>query len=1149
MLLLLFMLLLLVGYGFNPQAAEDVDLFPRVKEKGNETEKAFPLNITVDTFSDVVLVRCPGDEYTHTTALDGSFKQKGISGNQKFSSIEKPEKKISWKAVFIDNPAKREVPFNCGELILKTTPVKFIEWELLIKWENEPKPLSDIETADVELNIVKPSFSKCGIHFLLFIKDNKNNINEYKHHTTDIFNGNFIYVFKRDHIEDTKNFAVPCTIMKPVLRIPEIVLNRITTTDDNVFSNTTILVFPLDKEEKQVDFSLLVDTDSNEKVKKFFSNEHVTIIFQMIDKEKNIQNTNEEPFIGNKIILKKYQLFKVSFSCPECERSEQYVEKMFFVGPTMKNYIEHDIPTKNFKEGNLKEKPHCSIIHNTYGILQTMSYTENNAATSTNTTYDSIKDGSLVNGFKINNDIVEFEKANPNGRFTCVYTIPGGTYTIRKDFKCHSESAVIRDDKGVEFLPGQPGYEDLKEKNDKANKAKIKAELEEAKRKEEEAKRIAAERMRNTIIGSSVGGMLIFVVIFIVLFFLNKKKIQYYQMKKRLARDYPMVFKFWEFIQVLQFKEICKLLEDKQYIPMDPPLKKVSKENNSDVDEDEIDFSFYDQALIKPKDGTTPYCFKAYGLSSMYNNKKYILSEGPKLKDSNDFWKMIYDNDVEIIAAIIYQNFMDDTNVYEKYWPESKMQFGDIDVKCEKIKDVNLVSTKMHQIKMVHKGRVKNLSLYFITDWKSGSIPESAVDLIDLYDYVFNDSSDSSKSNVVIHSSGHAGSRCFLFTYFAIIIEALKYGTDSSNPSHWNPMQIIKDVREKVYGGELSGLEFSFLINSVVEYFAKKKIIPENDNFFLFTRDFQEYIHRIRIKESSHISSIKSFLIFINTLDHGKAKSLVQGFIHLNANKSSLIPLSQKYMTALAIQNKIKAVELKKFEALYKGTYKQFNEHALKEQRFVCRYNNIYSLDKTTIPAFDDTTGPDEYDNFMHANRYTYKVKNVFSREMILCQAPFACRNSRMIDMIYQQEVSGVINLCRNDELTKGRWQIYYPTRIRIIKDMSQFIGLYKTIIRLTEKKKILIHCSAGIGRTGTLALFMTLVDTLEAGKHFDMKNALIHLRNCRAQAVQTPEQYLMVIKALLLYYKDQVEKFDEGLYEKVDIMVSDVIKMFKEKK
>ncbi|CAJ0584622.1 unnamed protein product, partial [Mesorhabditis spiculigera] len=91
-------------------------------------------------------------------------------------------------------------------------------------------------------------------------------------------------------------------------------------------------------------------------------------------------------------------------------------------------------------------------------------------------------------------------------------------------------------------------------------------------------------------------------------------------------------------------------------------------------------------------------------------------------------------------------------------------------------------------------------------------------------------------------------------------------------------------------------------------------------------------------------------------------------------------------------------------------------------------------------------------------------------------------------------------------------------------------------IILAATKGPIVIHCSAGVGRTGVVVLVQYIIDALKLGKWIDNVLELVkELRRQRARFVQTPEQYLFVHVVLLLLYRRMGlldETFDDQIRE-----------------
>jgi protein-tyrosine phosphatase len=77
------------------------------------------------------------------------------------------------------------------------------------------------------------------------------------------------------------------------------------------------------------------------------------------------------------------------------------------------------------------------------------------------------------------------------------------------------------------------------------------------------------------------------------------------------------------------------------------------------------------------------------------------------------------------------------------------------------------------------------------------------------------------------------------------------------------------------------------------------------------------------------------------------------------------------------------------------------------------------------------------------------------------------------------------------------------------------------------SKKPIIVHCSAGIGRTGSIVAIEFILERMQSGIPCEaMDQILKDLRDQRPYSIQTDLQYLFVHRIILFYF---VEKHKVG--------------------
>ncbi|CAK8674408.1 unnamed protein product [Clavelina lepadiformis] len=266
------------------------------------------------------------------------------------------------------------------------------------------------------------------------------------------------------------------------------------------------------------------------------------------------------------------------------------------------------------------------------------------------------------------------------------------------------------------------------------------------------------------------------------------------------------------------------------------------------------------------------------------------------------------------------------------------------------------------------------------------------------------------------------------------------------------------------------------------------------------------------------------------------------------------------------------------FQSIKKRSANKPHEAAnLNKNKKKNRYKNIYPFDDSRVVLQSD----DDYINASHIKGFCGK------KTYIATQGAKDCTIPDFWQMVWEQNSSVIVMLCKLREESKIKCSAYWPVqgstvthgnftikttfeddlgwvitrRFCLINESSQknreifhlqlvswpdhgvptatspLMYLRRMVKEATDdepNQPVIVHCSAGAGRTGTFIAMDILFDELDQTSVVDVPGAITRMRERRVDMVQTEDQYVLVYKLLV----------EHAVYKDTDISAPDYLKL-----
>ncbi|RMC00170.1 hypothetical protein DUI87_22772 [Hirundo rustica rustica] len=256
----------------------------------------------------------------------------------------------------------------------------------------------------------------------------------------------------------------------------------------------------------------------------------------------------------------------------------------------------------------------------------------------------------------------------------------------------------------------------------------------------------------------------------------------------------------------------------------------------------------------------------------------------------------------------------------------------------------------------------------------------------------------------------------------------------------------------------------------------------------------------------------------------------------------------------------------------------------LPENRAKNRYNNVLPYDISRVKLSNQSSGTGDYINANYMPGYNSK------KAFIAAQGPLPNTIEDFWQMVWQKSIYSIVMLTKCVEQARTKCEQYWPDKQPksygdiIVTMVSEFVLPEWTIRDFTVEKSntpeshtvrqfhftswpdhgvpettdllinfrhlvheynsqnpvdspTLVHCSAGVGRTGTFIAIDRLIQQMEMENTVDVYGVVYDLRMHRPLMVQTEDQYVFLNQCVMDIIKSQRERKTDLIYQNVTAM------------
>uniref|UniRef100_A0A8W8NUH6 protein-tyrosine-phosphatase n=2 Tax=Magallana gigas TaxID=29159 RepID=A0A8W8NUH6_MAGGI len=233
----------------------------------------------------------------------------------------------------------------------------------------------------------------------------------------------------------------------------------------------------------------------------------------------------------------------------------------------------------------------------------------------------------------------------------------------------------------------------------------------------------------------------------------------------------------------------------------------------------------YDHSRVVLQSSTDGDYINANFIKNTDDDVAYIASQGPKPKTVGDFWQMVWQENVFVIAMVT--NLKEGKKIKcERYWPLSgnnKMLLETFTIQM--LSEKAYANFAIHHLKLINRKtqEIRQIAHLQYTSWPDHGTP-NPLELLDFYRYVSKAMEQNSKEKLIVHCSAGIGRTGTFIALDALHRQGVKKGKI-------NIVEYVHTMREDRMNMIQNQSQYKFLYRVLYESFRTGSHLWPKDNF------------------------------------------------------------------------------------------------------------------------------------------------------------------------------------------------------------------------------------------------------------------------------------------------------------------------------